>query len=84
VRHDGGRTGVQLPQHRGDAIRLTGQGIVALLRPRRGADAERLDDDGAVARGGELFQQMPEGVGRAEEARDQDDRLTLARHRHLE
>ena len=81
---DRSRTGDQLLHDRRDAIGLTGEGIVALLRARRSPDAERLDHDGPIARLGETLQQVAEGIGRPEESRDQDDRLALARHRDLE
>src|SRR6266516_2928130 len=36
-------------EHRGHTLRLGGERVVRFLGPRRGADAERLDHDGAVA-----------------------------------
>ena len=82
--HDDGVVHAERIEHRGDAVRLRGERVVAVLRSRRRPDPERLDHDHPITRLREAGDDVPKSEARAEEAGDQDDRRAVSGYTDLQ
>jgi hypothetical protein len=73
MRHDHRARHTEVIERRRDPVGLGGERVVRALRPARAADAERLDNDGAIRHLREARDHLAVGERRSEQSRDEHD-----------